>query len=188
MGQELRSEIAAINDDHTLRAISDVDEMPQNTGELPPESLYEQLIEAIRKYHPSDDMEPIREAYQLAFKAHANQLRRSGDPYIIHPLHVAIILAEMEMDKESIIAGLLHDVVEDTDITLEQIEGKFGPDVALLVDGVTKLTRLTLGTADKLEMQAENLRKMFLSMSKDIRIIIIIIGILKFNISFCSPC
>ena len=173
MRQELRSEIAAINDDHTLRAITDVDEMPQDNGELPPESLYEQLIETIRRYHPSDDMNQIREAYELAAKAHANQLRRSGAPYIIHPLHVAIILAEMEMDKESIIAGLLHDVVEDTDVTLEQIGEKFGPDVALLVDGVTKLTRLTLGTADKLEMQAENLRKMFLSMSKDIRIIII---------------
>ncbi|MBQ4425667.1 MAG: bifunctional (p)ppGpp synthetase/guanosine-3',5'-bis(diphosphate) 3'-pyrophosphohydrolase [Lachnospiraceae bacterium] len=147
--------------------------MPVRSGELPPETLYGMLVESIRRYHPSDDMEQIRAAYELADAAHKKQLRHSGDPYIIHPLHVAIILSELEMDKESIIAGLLHDVVEDTDVTLEDVEKQFGPDVALLVDGVTKLTRLTLGTADKLEMQAENLRKMFLSMSKDIRIIII---------------
>ena len=170
---DLPSEIAAINDDHILRAVSDEDEMPKDHTDRPPEELYAQLIDTIRKYHPSDDMKQIREAYELAFKAHENQLRRSGAPYIIHPLHVAIILAELEMDKESIIAGLLHDVVEDTDVPLEEIERRFGPDVALLVDGVTKLTRLSLGTTDKLEMQAENLRKMFLSMSKDIRIIII---------------
>ncbi len=170
---ELRSEIAAINDDHTMRPLSDEDEMPQNSGESSPDTLYQQLVETIRKYHPSDDMKQIREAYELASEAHKTQMRRSGDPYITHPLHVAIILAELEMDKESIIAGLLHDVVEDTEYTLQDIEKRFGPDVALLVDGVTKLTRLSLGTTDKLEMQAENLRKMFLSMSKDIRIIII---------------
>ncbi len=170
---ELRSEIAAINDDHIIRAVSDEDEMPTGSVELPPDVLYGQLVESIKRYHPSDDMNQIREAYELAKKAHENQFRRSGAPYITHPLHVAIILAELEMDKESIIAGLLHDVVEDTDVTLEEIEQRFGADVSLLVDGVTKLTRLSLGTTDKLEMQAENLRKMFLSMSKDIRIIII---------------
>lgn len=170
---ELKSEIAAINDDHILRAISDVDVLPQDHTERPPEELLEELVETIRRYHPSDDMQQVREAYELAAQAHGNQLRRSGAPYIIHPLHVAIILAELEMDKESIVAGLLHDVVEDTPVTHEEIERQFGPDVALLVDGVTKLTRLSLGTTDKLEMQAENLRKMFLSMSKDIRIIII---------------
>ena len=170
---ELRSEIAAINDDHNIRAVSDEDEMPNASVELPPDVLYDQLVESIRRYHPSDDMKQIREAYELAAKAHEKQLRRSGAPYVTHPLHVAIILAELEMDKESIIAGVLHDVVEDTDVTLDEITAKFGPDVALLVDGVTKLTRLSLGTTDKLEMQAENLRKMFLSMSKDIRIIII---------------
>ncbi len=170
---ELKSEIAAINDDHILRAISDVDVLPQDHTERPPEELFEELVETIRRYHPSDDMQQVREAYELAAQAHGNQLRRSGAPYIIHPLHVAIILAELEMDKESIVAGLLHDVVEDTPVTHEEIEHQFGPDVALLVDGVTKLTRLSLGTTDKLEMQAENLRKMFLSMSKDIRIIII---------------
>ncbi len=170
---DLPSEIAAINDDHNIHAITDADEMPRDVTERPPEELYEQLIDTIKRYHPSDDMQQIRDAYELAAKAHEHQLRRSGAPYIIHPLHVAIILAELEMDKESITAGLLHDVVEDTDVTLEDIENHFGPDVALLVDGVTKLTRLSLGTSDKLEMQAENLRKMFLSMSKDIRIIII---------------
>ena len=171
--QDLRSEIEATDEDAVNRAVSDEDEMPQSSGEGTPEKLYQQLVNTIRKYHPSDDMKQIREAYELANEAHKNQMRRSGDPYITHPLHVAIILAELEMDKESIIAGLLHDVVEDTDYTLEDIEKRFGPDVSLLVDGVTKLTRLSLGTSDKLEMQAENLRKMFLSMSKDIRIIII---------------
>ena len=137
-----------------------------------PEELYEQLIETIHRYHPSDDVSMIEKAYHIADKAHGGQKRKSGDPYIIHPLHVAIILAELEMDKESIIAGILHDVVEDTPMTLEDLQAEFGEDVALLVDGVTKLTRLSWD-GDKMELQAENLRKMFLAMAKDIRVIII---------------
>ncbi len=137
-----------------------------------PEELYQQLIDTIRKYHPSDDISQIEKAYRVASEAHREQKRKSGEPYIIHPLCVAIILAELEMDKETIIAGMLHDVVEDTKVTLEDIERDFGDDVALLVDGVTKLTRLSWN-GDKVEMQAENLRKMFLAMAKDIRVIII---------------
>lgn len=136
------------------------------------EELYEELVETIRRYHPSDDLSQVEKAYRIARKQHEGQLRKSGEPYIIHPLRVAIILAELEMDKESIIAGILHDVVEDTDMTLEDVEREFGSDVALLVDGVTKLTRLSWD-ADKTEIQAENLRKMFLAMAKDIRVIII---------------
>ena len=137
-----------------------------------PEELYKDLIVRVRKYHPSDDISLIEKAYRLADDAHRAQVRKSGEPYIIHPLCVAIILADLEMDKETIAAGLLHDVVEDTIFTTEEIKEQFGSDVALLVDGVTKLSRLQYD-GDKLELQAENLRKMFLAMAKDIRVILI---------------
>ena len=137
-----------------------------------PEELYKDLIAAIKKYHPSTDLSDIEKAYETARKAHEGQFRKSGEPYIIHPLCVAIILAELELDKESIIAGLLHDVVEDTVMTSEDVAKEFGDEVALLVDGVTKLTQLNY-QHDKIEVQAENLRKMFLAMAKDIRVILI---------------
>ena len=137
-----------------------------------PEVLYQDLITEIKKYHPSSDLSDIEKAYKVAYKAHEGQKRKSGEPYIIHPLCVAIILAELELDKESIIAGLLHDVVEDTVMTSEDVEKEFGSEVALLVDGVTKLTQLNC-EHDKIEVQAENLRKMFLAMAKDIRVIMI---------------
>lgn len=137
-----------------------------------PEELYKDLITAIKKYHPSTDLSDIEKAYETARKAHEGQFRKSGEPYIIHPLCVAIILAELELDKESIIAGLLHDVVEDTVMTSEDVAKEFGDEVALLVDGVTKLTQLNY-QHDKIEVQAENLRKMFLAMAKDIRVVII---------------
>ncbi len=144
-----------------------------------PEQLFQDLIFRVRKYHPSDDISLIEKAYKIAYDAHKDQVRKSGEPYIIHPLCVAIILADLELDKETIAAGLLHDVVEDTIMTEEEIEREFGSDVVLLVDGVTKLQQLQLTgdnegkTPDKLEIQAENLRKMFLAMAKDIRVILI---------------
>ncbi|MBQ7067465.1 MAG: bifunctional (p)ppGpp synthetase/guanosine-3',5'-bis(diphosphate) 3'-pyrophosphohydrolase [Lachnospiraceae bacterium] len=144
-----------------------------------PEELYGDLIKRVRKYHPSDDISLIEKAYKTAADAHKDQARKSGEPYIIHPLCVAIILADLELDKETIAAGLLHDVVEDTIMTEEEIATEFGDDVALLVDGVTKLGQLQYKEKnenianDKLEMQAENLRKMFLAMAKDIRVIMI---------------
>ncbi len=143
-----------------------------------PEQLYQDLISCVKKYHPSDDISMIEKAYRVASQAHKDQLRKSGEPYIIHPLNVAIILADLELDKETIVAGILHDVVEDTIMTEEDLVREFGEDVALLVDGVTKLEKIPLsGTDDptdtKLEMQAENLRKMFLAMAKDIRVIMI---------------
>ena len=143
-----------------------------------PEQLYQDLISCVKKYHPSDDISMIEKAYRIASQAHKDQQRKSGEPYIIHPLNVAIILADLELDKETIIAGILHDVVEDTIMTEEDLIKEFGEDVALLVDGVTKLEKIPLsGTGDptdtKLEMQAENLRKMFLAMAKDIRVIMI---------------
>ena len=137
-----------------------------------PEVLYDELIASVRKYHPSADISLIEKAYRIAYDAHQGQVRKSGEPYIIHPLCVAIILADLEMDKETIVAGLLHDVVEDTVMTDEEIRKEFGDEVALLVDGVTKLGQLSYD-ADKVEVQAENLRKMFLAMAKDIRVILI---------------
>ncbi|MCR4684131.1 MAG: bifunctional (p)ppGpp synthetase/guanosine-3',5'-bis(diphosphate) 3'-pyrophosphohydrolase [Lachnospiraceae bacterium] len=139
---------------------------------LSPEELYQDLIERVQKYHPSDDISLIEKAYQVASDAHKDQLRRSGEPYIIHPLCVAIILADLQLDKESIVAGLLHDVVEDTIMTEEEIEKEFGADVALIVDGVTKLERIKYNE-DKIEFQADNLRKMLLAMAKDIRVIMV---------------
>lgn len=140
---------------------------------LLPEELYADLISRVRKYHPSDDITLIEKAYRIANEAHREQVRKSGEPYIIHPLYVAIILADLEMDKETIAAGILHDVVEDTIMTRQEIEDEFGVDVANLVDGVTKLGKLEYAGGDKLEEQAENLRKMFLAMAKDIRVIMI---------------
>ena len=137
-----------------------------------PEQLYQELISRVKKYHPSDDISLIEKAYNLAYMAHKNQLRKSGEPYIIHPLSVAIILAELQLDKETIVSGILHDVVEDTIITDEQLRNQFGNYVALIVDGVTKLEKITYN-GDKLEYQAENLRKMFLAMAKDIRVIMV---------------
>lgn len=137
-----------------------------------PEELYNILKECILKYHPSTDLSGIEKAYRVADKAHTGQKRKSGEPYIIHPLCVAIILAQLELDKETIIAGILHDVIEDTEVSYEELAHEFGEEVALLVDGVTKLTQLNY-EHDKIEIQAENLRKMFLAMAKDIRVILI---------------
>ncbi|MBO4484783.1 MAG: bifunctional (p)ppGpp synthetase/guanosine-3',5'-bis(diphosphate) 3'-pyrophosphohydrolase [Lachnospiraceae bacterium] len=137
-----------------------------------PEILHQKLLETIRKYRPNTDLSSVEKAYELAKAAHGDQRRKSGEPYIIHPLSVAIILAELEMDKETIIAGILHDVVEDTSVTDEQIAEEFGSEVASLVDGVTKLTQLNY-SQDKIEVQAENLRKMFIAMAKDIRVVVI---------------
>lgn len=148
----------------------------ESLGEfLSPEQLYSDLILRVRKYHPSDDISLIEKAYKIAYDAHKDQVRKSGEPYIIHPLYVAIILADLEMDKETITAGILHDVVEDTIMTYDDIKREFGEDVANLVDGVTKLSRVELSglNLNKAEEQAENLRKMFLAMAKDIRVIMI---------------
>ena len=152
-----------IVDGHAVKAPADYQD---------PDELYRMLIGRIRKYHPSTDVSMVEKAYRIAKNAHEGQCRKSGEPYIIHPLWVAIILADLEMDKETIVAGMLHDVVEDTVMTEEGIKEEFGEEVALLVDGVTKLGQLSY-SSDKLEVQAENLRKMFLAMAKDIRVIII---------------
>lgn len=137
-----------------------------------PDVLFRVLVKTVGNYHPSSDLEIIKKAYELAKDAHRDQKRKSGEPYLIHPVCVAIILAQLEMDKETIVGGLLHDVVEDTRYTTEDLTEMFSAEIAALVDGVTKLTKLNY-SADKVELQAENLRKMFLAMAKDIRVIII---------------
>ena len=131
---------------------------------------FAELMTKMQKGSPAG-LEIIEKAYRVAEAAHRGQLRNSGEDYILHPLEVAKILAELEMDESTIAASLLHDVVEDTSYTIEDIEREFGPEVALLVDGVTKLGRLEYKS--KVERQVENLRKMFLAMAKDIRVILI---------------
>jgi GTP pyrophosphokinase len=131
----------------------------------------DELLEQIKEYNPTCNEKKIREVYDLAADLHKEQKRDSGEPYIMHPLAVASILASLHMDDTTIMAGLLHDVVEDTDMTLEDIRKLYGDDMVVLLDGVTKLSKLEFRS--KRERQVENLRKMFLAMSKDIRIIII---------------
>ncbi|MGL6106513.1 RelA/SpoT family protein [Romboutsia sp.] len=131
----------------------------------------QELIRKIKKYAPNTDISLVEKAYYFGKSAHEGQFRKSGEPYFIHPIAVADILSDMELDIETIVAGLLHDVVEDTDYTYEDIAREFGTEVADLVDGVTKLGQIKYQSKE--ETQAENLRKMFLAMAKDIRVILI---------------
>jgi guanosine-3',5'-bis(diphosphate) 3'-pyrophosphohydrolase len=133
--------------------------------------LVTDLIAKVQSYDPTVDSAWLESVYELANAAHQGQLRASGESYIEHPLSVARILADMEMDKETIAAAILHDVVEDTVVTGEQVSAKFGPEIAQLVEGVTKLTRIPYQSKE--DAQVENLRKMFMAMAKDIRVIII---------------
>lgn len=129
----------------------------------------EPVLQAVRTNHPKAELGPIEQAYVVAEKAHRGQLRKSGDPYITHPVAVATILAELGMTPSTLVAALLHDTVEDTDYSLEQLRKEFGPEVAMLVDGVTKLDKVTYGDA----AQAETVRKMVVAMSRDIRVLVI---------------
>ena len=135
------------------------------------DELYSQLIKKIRQYHPSQDLSLVEKAYLTAVQAHKDQYRKSGEPYVSHPLHVSIILSELQLDRESIIAGLLHDVIEDTAFSYDDIVKMFSDEIAKLVDGVTKLEKLPY--TSKEEEQAENFRKMFVAMAQDIRVILI---------------
>ena len=132
---------------------------------------FDELKEALTLNSAQYNIDRIERAYCYAEEAHRGQLRNSGEEYIHHPLEVALILAELEMDDSTIIAALLHDVAEDTEQTLDNIKKKFGDEVAGLVDGVTKLGRIEYKS--KMEVQVENLRKMFLAMAKDIRVVLI---------------
>ena len=136
--------------------------------------IYSDLREKIASIHNKDELVVIDKAFKIANEYHGEQLRRSGEPYIIHPLAVCDILVDLGMDWQSLVAALLHDVVEDTSYTIEQLTEDFGEEVATLVDGVTKLGKVHINSYEsKEEQQAENVRKMLLAMSKDIRVIIV---------------
>src|ERR671928_2088632 len=130
-----------------------------------------ELVERVQSYDPDADEDMLNRAYVYGLKKHGTQLRASGDPYFSHPVEVAGILSGMRLDSASIVTGLLHDTVEDTVATLEDIERLFGPDIARLVDGVTKLSRIEL-QSDQTK-QAENFRKLVLAMSEDIRVLLV---------------
>src|SRR5215467_3243984 len=130
-----------------------------------------ELVERVQSYDPDADEDMLNRAYVYGLKKHGNQLRASGDPYFSHPVEVAGILAEMRLDTSSIVTGLLHDTLEDTDATREEIAGLFGEEIARLVDGVTKLSRLEVQSESTKE--AENLRKLVLAMSSDIRVLLV---------------
>jgi GTP pyrophosphokinase len=133
--------------------------------------MLENLLLRIEQYNPNADMQLIIKAYNFAEAAQESQVRNSGEKYFVHPFQVALLLADLNMDTATIIAGLLHDVIEDTNISYDKVREEFGEEVADLVDGVTKLKKLQYKT--KQENQAENLRKMVIAMAKDIRVIIV---------------
>ncbi len=136
-----------------------------------PEAALKHLKDLIASYYPQADLNRLEHAFQFSLRSHQGQMRRSGDPYILHPLGVATVLAELRMDIDSIVTGLLHDTVEDTVATLADIEKDFGPTVAKLVDGVTKISQLTIKNTH--EKQSENVRKMIVAMGRDIRVILV---------------
>ena len=132
---------------------------------------FRELLRTMRANRPGDDLELVRKAYEFSQKHHAGQSRASGEPYLVHPLGVAQVLAEMKMDAVAIAAGLLHDSVEDTSVTIVDIRKEFGEQVAHIVEGVTKISQIDFATRE--EQQAENLRKMMLAMVDDIRVVLI---------------
>src|SRR5215207_540489 len=132
---------------------------------------FEDLLERVRAYTSDEERESLRRAYVFSALEHKGQVRHSGEPYLVHPLEVASILAEMRLDPVAIAAGLLHDVVEDTLTTIEKIQEHFGPDVAHIVEGVTKISAIPFSTSE--ERQVENFRKMLLALVDDIRVILV---------------
>ncbi len=131
----------------------------------------EDIVEKVGRNHPQADLDVLRRAYLFSAREHKGQTRASGEPYLVHPLEVANILADMRLDEVSVSTGLLHDVVEDTGITIDEVAKQFGPIVASIVDGVTKLERISFETKEA--QQAASMRKMLLAMAKDIRVIYI---------------
>src|SRR5207244_11771800 len=132
---------------------------------------FRELLRRMKANRPTEDLELVRKAYEFSQKHHAGQSRASGEPYLVHPLEVALVLAEMKMDPVSVAAGLLHDSVEDTSVTVVDIRKEFGEQVAHIVEGVTKISQIDFHTRE--EQQAENLRKMMLAMTDDIRVVLI---------------
>jgi len=145
--------------------------MEKSFGAAPSVKTIDKLSEKIRSLGLEVDTEVIRNAYQYSKEAHEGQKRQSGEPYISHPLSVAEILVNLQMDQESIITALLHDVVEDTSVTVEDIKKEFGSNVAFLVDGVTKISRMNFQNLH--HKQSENIRKMIVAMGKDVRVILV---------------
>ncbi|MEK6562671.1 MAG: RelA/SpoT family protein, partial [Candidatus Binatota bacterium] len=135
------------------------------------ETKVSELVEKVQAYHPTGDVELIRRAYDFSAKVHKGQKRLSGEPYLVHPMAVAGIIADLKLDVPSIVGGLLHDTVEDTLTTLDEVKSVFGAEIATLVDGVTKLSRVNFTSRE--EKQAENFRKMILAMAQDVRVILI---------------
>src|ERR1041385_3821619 len=129
------------------------------------------IVDRVRSYHPTADVAMVSKAYEFSMWAHREQKRKSGDPYFIHPASVAGIITDLKLDTASICAGLLHDVVEDTEATLDDIEREFGPEITTLVDGVTKLNKINF--TSKEDRQAENFRKMVVAMAKDLRVLLV---------------
>jgi guanosine-3',5'-bis(diphosphate) 3'-pyrophosphohydrolase len=132
---------------------------------------FEQLAEALKKYHPSPDLEALKKAYDFAFQCHSGQIRASGEPYFNHVEETALLVCKLKLDEPSVIASLLHDTIEDSDVSREDLQREFGPGVADIVEGVTKLTRIEFESRE--EKQAENFRKMLLAMAKDIRVVLV---------------
>ncbi|HYD40749.1 MAG TPA: HD domain-containing protein, partial [Anaeromyxobacter sp.] len=130
------------------------------------------ILDRVTSYHPDPDLDLIKKAYVYSAKVHQGQLRKSGEPYLIHPLEVAGLLAELKLDEASVVTGLLHDTIEDTLATAEEITELFGPEIAQLVDGVTKLSQFSAANTQE-EKQAENFRKMVVAMAKDIRVLLV---------------
>src|SRR5436853_6524540 len=132
---------------------------------------FRDLIKGMQANRPTDDLATIKKAYDYSLKVHSGQSRASGEPYLVHPLEVALVLTEMKMDPVAVAAGLLHDSVEDTSVTIVDIRKEFGEQVAHIVEGVTKISKIDFATRE--EQQAENLRKMMLAMVDDIRVVLI---------------
>lgn len=134
--------------------------------------IFQKIEKTIKSYHPSDNIEVLKKAYEYAYNAHKDQKRQSGEPFVIHPLNVALILAEMNLDKETIVAGFLHDVVEDTECSIDDIRKEFGEEVAFLVDGVTKIEDV-IKKQKRRKIEASNIKKIIMATIKDIRVILI---------------
>jgi len=135
------------------------------------EDRFSKLLDMVRANRPGDDLDVIRKAWDFCLEHHKGQKRLSGEPYVLHPLEVALVLAEMKLDSTAIAAGLLHDAVEDTPVTTEDITAKFGEQVAHIVEGVTKIDKIQF--ANREDRQAENVRKMLLAMVSDVRVVLI---------------
>ncbi|MCJ7665729.1 MAG: bifunctional (p)ppGpp synthetase/guanosine-3',5'-bis(diphosphate) 3'-pyrophosphohydrolase, partial [Actinobacteria bacterium] len=149
------------------------------------DSIFKELVRKIKSYNPNVDTVLLDKAYSTAKKYHDNQFRKSGEPFIIHPLSVGMILADIEMDQTSITAAILHDVVEDTDYNLEKVTGEFGNSIARIINGVTKIDKLIFNTRE--EQQVSNIRKMIIAMSEDVRIILVKLADRLHNMRTLSP-